>query len=295
MTITPLGSAVEPEVYWRKASVSRPDPGVAPVVGTVVAERVGGQVVQAGELGDLLGPARDVGPLRRGGQDRPGPGLRHDRAEPGHRPVDPGQVRRHGDGPGVEAAEERGHEVQPRRVEQQGPLSGEPQLLKPRGQGARPAVQRGEAERGPLALVLTSRVEGQGALLRLVGRPPPEDLDETGRIADGIAGVWSHRMDDLHKRISIRRSRGGDDRRGRVMGPRPDPEGGARGGDPPRRSSARLIHRLPQAQRPHVGPDLFDEGQALVLGADLARTLPARGGSRSDGQSEYCPSWLTTT
>src|SRR6185369_14967255 len=43
-----------------------------------------------------------------------------------------------------------------------------------------------------------------------------------------------------------------------------------------RRSRLGLVHRAAQAQRPHVGPDLLDIAEALLLGPGLADAAPAQ-------------------
>src|SRR5262249_848390 len=50
----------------------------------------------------------------------------------------------------------------------------------------------------------------------------------------------------------------------------------ARGFGAGRRSQRSAIHLLPQAQPPHVGPDLLDVGEAVGLGARLALRAPAQ-------------------
>ena len=70
MTITPLGAAVEPEVYCRKAKVAGLDARVAPGVGQAVVEaEVGGEPLGLFQLGNLGDPAGGLAAKALGRQD----------------------------------------------------------------------------------------------------------------------------------------------------------------------------------------------------------------------------------
>ena len=147
VTRTPLGLVVEPDVYWIKPSGSALS-GSCQVSPRIVRDRVVRQPLQAVELG---GPGDDVRPRgdrRAAREQEPGARRPDDAPEARQGLVERrGRTRhRHRNGPGVEAAEERLHEVEAVRVQQQHPLAGTAACLEVRGDGAGPTIERGESD-----------------------------------------------------------------------------------------------------------------------------------------------------
>ncbi len=143
MIITPLGTAVEPEVYWRNARLCRPMPG-----SDQPSARSSGTAStpshctcrRAGTWARHWRVRRGAQAARR--QEGVGPGVVDDRLEPGHRPVRPRHRGRDRDGPRVKAAEERRDEVEPRRKDEQDALTFQTPSLHPGRQGAGPRIER---------------------------------------------------------------------------------------------------------------------------------------------------------
>ncbi len=143
LTITPFGAPVEPEVYWRKASVSPSGAGSRPGVGRAFVRATRWRASAAP-------PARRS--RRRAARTSRArcPVVRATRASAS---ATMARRRRAASGsaaagrrapptaPRVEAAKEGRDEVEPRRVEQQHALPGPADLLKPRRDRPCPAVE----------------------------------------------------------------------------------------------------------------------------------------------------------
>ena len=136
MIITPFGAAVDPDVYCRNASVSPSRSG---------AFQRSASPSSTESVASCDSPARSGTPATHrsasasksaGGQDGRGTRVGHDRLQSGHGTIGPGQVRGDGDDARVEAAEEGGDEVEPRRIEQEGPFAYQAAGLEPRRDGA---------------------------------------------------------------------------------------------------------------------------------------------------------------
>ena len=136
VSITPFGSAVDPEVYCRRAS----DSG-EPTAGRHASARPSGTVSVA--MHAML-PADATASVAARNDDvvstAAGSRVTRDRAEPGKLAIDAAAPRRvgwHGDDAGEEAPEERLHELQPAREEQERAFSAELALLESCVRGAR--------------------------------------------------------------------------------------------------------------------------------------------------------------
>ena len=109
----------------------------------VVAELVGGGPPRPGELRHLRGVGAQAGEQVGGGQGVARPVVVEDRAQPVGGPVGPRRVGRHGDGAGIEAAEDRRHVLQARGVDQERPFAGRAELLEPGADRAGAPVELG--------------------------------------------------------------------------------------------------------------------------------------------------------
>ena len=95
MIITPLGAAVEPEVYWRKASVSRSCARIDPAPGPLVRSPASSSVTST--VHALGAPARRPPTAARPSLSKllvrtaAGLGVDDDGPQPRHRPVEPGR------------------------------------------------------------------------------------------------------------------------------------------------------------------------------------------------------------
>jgi hypothetical protein len=170
-----LGSAVEPEVYWRKAGSL----GLPPGVFRVLAEEVSENPARAGQLGYPVAqalPRRHFGE----GEDERGAAVRRDGAQPRQPAGGAGRIGGHGHHPGVQTAEEGGHEVEARGEEQQGPLRGRATgaVLQPGGDRPRPPVELAEGEDGGLPSLVVE--EGVDAPAGALASPPAQHLDPGG-------------------------------------------------------------------------------------------------------------------
>ena len=85
---------------------------------------------------------------------------------------------RHGDPAGVQAAKEGGHELQPRRVGQQGALSAPAAVLEERGDPARLPVELGVVDAHGRLLRVAVRQEAERPSVRGLARPPAQHVDE---------------------------------------------------------------------------------------------------------------------
>ncbi|MCF0085441.1 hypothetical protein B0E37_00480 [Streptomyces sp. MH192] len=157
--------------------------GVPPFLGAGGVGAAGHQQAQAAEAerGEVLGTAvQETGDLR-GGQGVCGPRVPGDRGEAGHGLAEaPGvrRVRGDGDGPRVQAAEEGGDVVEPRRVQQQDRLPGQVLALEAGGHRADAQVELPVGERlaAVRARVVGGREEAVGegvrAVLAVVSQEP---------------------------------------------------------------------------------------------------------------------------
>ena len=210
MTITPFGAAVEPDVYWRKASDSGSGSKAAaasPAALGALRVSVGSHRRPASSGATASSPRGSTAPARiasvvsaargrRVPRDRPQPRLR---AVVRTRRI--GGDRHH---PGVQAAEEGDDEVEPRRVEQQRPLARRDRRRESRRDRRRPAVELPVGEAPPLGLAV--RQKGERHLLRpLRGTRAQETHDR------GHAGLHPCRGLDHRSPLSRLRRFHGDD------------------------------------------------------------------------------------
>ncbi len=125
-------------------------------------------------------PPQDLGrpgEQRRRRQHHARPGVLDDGAQPGLVPPRPGRVRRHRHHPGVQAGEKGDDEVEARRVEQQGAISGRGVPQQDRSPGARPAIELAPGQPRRLGLALGE--EEIGRPIRGEACPFSQDVAET--------------------------------------------------------------------------------------------------------------------
>jgi hypothetical protein len=159
VTITPLATPVEPDVYCRRASEppsisGRVHPASDPAIASSVPTTARRGAASSRRLTVLTRPP--------GVRDEGGPRVGHDRLEAGPRAAHSGR-RRYRGGSCVQAPEERRDEVQSRRVHEQDPLAGGTPTLELRAHAAR--ASREVAERHPGGLGVAVLEEGEGRVL----------------------------------------------------------------------------------------------------------------------------------
>ncbi len=106
-------------------------------------------------------------------------GVFDDGLNPGKRTVSPRRIRRHRHHPGVQAPEKRDDEVQPCRIQQQGPLAFQPHGGQPGGNRASPLVELLIAQRQLFGFAVDQI--GERSILPLMLRPVAQQIDKVRR------------------------------------------------------------------------------------------------------------------
>ena len=189
--ITPLGAAVEPEVYWRKASVPAVAPGsIHRPANSSSSEPSSVQSTSTPSSSGTPAAHRAASfPWEAACQDRARPGVGDDGPQPRHRPVEPGQMSGDGHDSGIEAAEERRDELEPGRVEQQGRAR-----RRPAGPATGTATARARRSSSPrvnvtAAPVLAVGEKGKQVRVGYVGGATTEEIDQASPIGLRSLGV----------------------------------------------------------------------------------------------------------
>ncbi|CAM3822322.1 hypothetical protein COSO111634_26370 [Corallococcus soli] len=182
----PLGQAGGAGGVLEERPVRAGERGRRPRVFAAHGERVGGpprQLLQVGrEREELAEQLQVLGP----DEARGGPRVLRDGLEPCERAVVPWRVDGHRDHASVEAAEERGDVVEPRRIDEQHALTGG-QPAQPGGDPPGAAVQL--RARQPLLLGLAVHQEGVQREVRLLPGALPQQAHERVRVPGGILRV----------------------------------------------------------------------------------------------------------
>ncbi len=110
----------------QEGQVPWPDVGGLPIIGVIIIDRVGGDPLHAAESGigfqNGFRSARDIGMRQRRGRSS----ILGDRLDHRIIAIASRRIGRYGHDPGIQAAEESGDKIEPRRVEQQGTLPAKP-------------------------------------------------------------------------------------------------------------------------------------------------------------------------
>jgi hypothetical protein len=183
----PLRRARRPRGVLEERQGIGGEPGIAPEVRPGVAQGIDVEQRQAQPRVTPCLPPRHLfferGAQRADREDRPRLAVGEDRAEARQAPAAGRRIGRHRHRTGIEAAQERGHVVEPRREEQQQALAGQAELLEVRRHRSRAQVEPAVAQ----ALLGRLSVHQEGE-----GRPP--GIGQRSR-AEQLHKGW--RLDDL--------------------------------------------------------------------------------------------------